>query len=70
MTWEKQELAELRPTAEAIWELAYSRPIALRDLSRECKYCDLKIYKAVDEMVRTELFSLETPQTKRSLALA
>lgn len=69
LAWEKQELAELRPTAEAIWELAYSRPIALRDLSRECKYCDLKIYKAVDEMVRTELFSLESPQAKRSLAL-
>ncbi len=69
LSWEKEDLAELRPTAEAIWELAYSRPIALRDLSRECKYCDLKIYQAVDEMVRTELFTLETQQTKRSLAL-
>lgn len=69
LLWENEQLGDLRPVAEAIWELAYSRPLSLRDLSRKCKYCDLKIYKVVDEMVRTEFFNLETPQTKRSLVL-
>ncbi len=68
LSWEKPELADLRPVAEAIWQLAYSRPIALHDLSREGEFCDLKIYKVVDEMIRTDLFTLETPQTNRSLA--
>lgn len=69
LVWENPELDELRPVAEAIWQVAHDRPIALRDLSRACSFCDLKIYQAVDEMVRTELFNLETPQTNRSLVL-
>lgn len=68
LRWDESALADLQPVAEAIWQLAYSRPIALSDLSRECKFCDLKIYKAVDEMVRTDLFTLESPKPERCLA--
>ncbi|MBA3833651.1 MAG: cyclic nucleotide-binding domain-containing protein, partial [Chthoniobacterales bacterium] len=68
LLWDQSALADLRPVAEAIWQIAYSRPVALSDLSRECKFCDLKIYKAVDEMVRSGLFTLESPQPERCLA--
>ncbi len=68
LLWDQSALADLRPVAEAIWQIAYSRPVALSDLSRECKFCDLKIYKAVDEMVRSDLFTLESPQPERCLA--
>lgn len=69
LAWEKPDLAELRPVAEAVWQIAYSRPIPLGDLSRASKYCDLKVYQAVDELVRTELFNLDAPRPERSLVL-
>ncbi len=69
LLWDQAALADLRPVAEAIWQLAYSRPVALSDLSRACKFCDLKIYKAVDEMIRTGLFTLESPQPQQCLAV-
>lgn len=68
LLWDDPDLEELRPVAETIWQLGYSRPIALGDLYRECKFCDLKIYKAVDAMVRAGLFALEIPQAEPRLA--
>ena len=62
-SWDNPELEHLRTTAEQIWQLAYNRRLSLRELYRECSLCDLKIYQAVDEMVRTGLFALaERPQ--------
>ena len=58
LSWENPELAQLRPVAEAIWQIAYSRQIVLGDLFRECKFCELKIYQVVDELVRTEQIGL------------
>ncbi|MGI8432112.1 MAG: cyclic nucleotide-binding domain-containing protein [Chthoniobacterales bacterium] len=68
LVWDKPALAEFRPVAEAVWQTAYSNPIALRDLAPQTPFCDLKVYKAVDELVRTGLFALETPQPERQLA--
>ncbi len=58
LTWDNPEMADLRPAAETVWQLAYSRQISLGDLYRECTFCELKIYRAVDEMVRTGLLAL------------
>ena len=68
LRWDDSALADLRPVAEEIWQLAYTQPIALSQLSRECKFCDLKIYKAVDEMVRTDLFALVSQLSEKCLA--
>jgi hypothetical protein len=66
-SWENTELAELRPVAEAIWQQAYSQPIALRELYLTSEFCLLKIYKAADEMIRTDLFTLEHSAPERRL---
>ncbi len=68
LAWEKPGFADLRPVAEAIWQIAYSQPIALRELALATPFCDLKVFKVVDEMVRTGLFSIETSQLERQLA--
>lgn len=58
LSWENRELADLRPLAEWIWQLVYSRPVALGQIYRESRFCELKIYQVVDEMVRTGLIGL------------
>ncbi len=68
LVWDKLALADLRPVAETVWQTAYSHPIALRDLAPQTPFCDLKVYKVADEMVRTGLFALETPQPERLLS--
>lgn len=67
LVWEKPALADLRPLAESIWQLAHDAPISLRDLGMRTSSCDLKIYKVLDEMVRTGLFAVENPQPERYL---
>jgi CRP-like cAMP-binding protein len=57
--WPRTDLEELRPLAEEIWQIAYSQPISLTDLSGRCGHCGLKIYRAVEEMVRAGIVALQ-----------
>ncbi|HEY5037339.1 MAG TPA: cyclic nucleotide-binding domain-containing protein [Chthoniobacterales bacterium] len=70
LTWNNPELADLKPAAEAIWQLAYSRPIELGDLYAKCGFCQLKIYQTVDELVRTEQVGLGISGLKGMLVAA
>ena len=58
MAWENPDLQDLRGVAEEIWQLAYNDELSLAELHCRSGFCDWKIYRAVDEMVRTGLFSL------------
>ena len=58
--WPESEPEALRPLAEEIWQIAYSKPISLIDLSERCSACALKVYKAVAGMLRAGLFAFET----------
>ena len=60
LTWDEPELEELRPVAEEIWQLAYNDELTLMQLHGRSEYCDWKIYKTVDHMVRAGLFALES----------
>ncbi len=53
LAWDNEELADLQPVAEMVWQKAYSQPISLGDLYRKSDYCELKIYRVVDELVHT-----------------
>lgn len=57
--WPEDEMDELRLLGEEIWQIAYSQPISVSELCQRCSLCMLKIYRAVDEMVRAGLFSLQ-----------
>ncbi len=67
LEWDNAELQDLRPTAEEIWQLAYNDELSLADLHGRIGYCDLKIYRVVDEMVRTGLFTLQSEASQMEL---
>jgi CRP-like cAMP-binding protein len=56
--WDESQLQDLRPVAEEIWQLAYNNELSLDDLHSRTGFCDWKIYKTVDQMVRSGLFTL------------
>lgn len=66
-SWDDPEFETLRPVAEEIWQLAYNRAFSLGELYRECSVCDLKIYQAVDQMLRTNLFALDASREELAL---
>ena len=53
--------------AEEIWQLAYNRELTLAELHGRSAFCDLKIYRVVDEMVRTGHFALQTESDQLEL---
>jgi hypothetical protein len=57
-SWPANALAELRPIAEQIWQLAYTTPLSFDTLYQKGAVCELKIYQVVDQLVETELFRL------------
>jgi CRP-like cAMP-binding protein len=68
--WPENELEELRPVGEEIWQAAYSQPISLADLCTRCNVCALKIYLAVAEMLRAGSFVWEAAPTETSESAA
>jgi hypothetical protein len=67
LEWENPDLRDLREVAEEIWQLAYNDELTLADLHCRSEFCDWKIYRTVDEMVRTGLFSLNAENEQREL---
>jgi len=55
--WPNNDLEDLRPIGEEIWQVAYSQPISLADLCARCNVCALRIYLVVAEMLRSGLFT-------------
>lgn len=54
LAWPARAPANLRPVAEEIWKLVDDGAVALSSLFRECSFNELKIYKAVDELVESQ----------------
>jgi len=67
-SWEATELQGLRPVAEEIWQLAYNHELSIADLQDRTGFCDWKIYKTVDQMVRSGLFALGAEEQEADLA--
>ncbi|MGI8891537.1 MAG: cyclic nucleotide-binding domain-containing protein [Chthoniobacterales bacterium] len=67
LEWENPDLQDLRPVAEEIWQLAYKDELTLADLHARSEFCDWKIYRTVDELVRTGSFTLDAEQNQLEL---
>ncbi len=67
LDWNDAEYSALRPAAEEIWQLAYNSELTLTELQSQSAFCTWKIYRAVDLLVRTGLFALESNQTEPAL---
>jgi CRP-like cAMP-binding protein len=49
---------DLRPVAEQLWEFVSSGPVTFSSLFRQCSFCELKIHKAVAELVESQHLDL------------
>lgn len=58
LAWAPNMSADLRTVAHEIWEFAGRGSATLGSLYQHCSYCELKIYKAVDELVESEHLDL------------
>jgi CRP-like cAMP-binding protein len=68
ITWPESAPEDLRPLAEEVWQVVYSKPIALSELFRRCSVCELKLYRVVDELVRSKHFDLSSPTSSTEKA--
>jgi len=68
LAWPASLPADLQPVAEQIWEFAYSGPVTLSSLFRHCSFCELKIYEAVDELVKSQHFDLASAGAGQKVA--
>jgi CRP-like cAMP-binding protein len=59
--WARETDPELQSIAEKIWQIAYNTPLSLDAICKRCAFCELKVYRVLDELVRTELFALISP---------
>ncbi len=67
LEWSNPDLQDLRVVAEEIWQLAYNRELTLDELHSRSAFCDLKVYRAVDEMVQSGLFALQASSDQLEL---
>jgi len=68
ISWPEQAPAELRPLAEEIWQIVYSNPLAISELFRRCAVCELKLYRVVDELLRSQHFELSSETSASEVA--
>lgn len=67
LEWDNPDLQDVRAAAEEIWQLAYNDELSLAELHCRSAFCDLKIYRVVDEMIRTGLFALQSESAQLEL---
>ena len=58
ISWPEIAPQDLRPLAEEIWQIVYSKPLTISELFRRCGVCELKLYRVIDELVRSQHFDL------------
>ena len=68
LSWPVSVPANLRPVAEQVWKSVSGGPVTLSSLFRQCSFCELKIYEAVDELVESQHLDLSPAGTGQKVA--
>ena len=68
ISWPEEAPGELRPLAEEVWQIVYSNQLAISELFRRCAVCELKLYRVVDELVRSQHFELFSASSFNGMA--
>ena len=68
LAWPASAPADLQPVAEQIWKFASSGAVTLSSLFRQCSFCELRIYEAVDELVKSQQLDLSAAGTGQKVA--
>src|SRR5450755_1514087 len=68
LAWPAGALTDLQPVAEQIWKFVCRGPVTLSSLFRQCSFCELKIYEAVDELVESQHLDLSPVDGSQKIA--
>lgn len=68
LAWPTGVAAALRPVAEQIWQVVSGGPVTLSSLFRQCSFCELKIYEAVDELIESQHLDLSPADAGQKVA--
>lgn len=68
LAWPQHLPADLQPVAQEIWKFAGNSSVALASLYPHCSYCELKIYRAVDELVESQHLDLSPADADQKVA--
>lgn len=67
-TWERDAPMELQPIAERIWRIAEFKKQSIAELFRQNAVCELKIYGAVQELMRSgHLMVADQPTNRQAI---
>lgn len=65
---DQNELPISASVLEEVWECVARRPTALAEIFKHCALCELKIYQAVNELVRTGHLALASSRATQKVA--
>jgi len=68
LVWPERAPANLRPVAEDLWKIVDDGPVALSSLFRQCSFNELRIYKAVEELVESQHLTLAPAEADQKVA--
>jgi CRP-like cAMP-binding protein len=68
LVWPERAPANLRSVAEHIWKIVDDGPVALSSLFRQCSFNELRIYKAVEELVESQHLTLAPADADQKVA--
>jgi CRP-like cAMP-binding protein len=68
LAWPACASADLRPVVEEIWKLVDGGRVELSSLFRQCSFNELKIYKAIDQLVASQHLDLSAIDASQKVA--
>lgn len=66
--WPEEAPPQLEATARQIWELGYTRPLAVAAFYERCAVSELKIYEAIDVLIQSGHFELLGEEVSEKVA--
>jgi CRP-like cAMP-binding protein len=68
LSWPAKADADLQPVAQQMWKVLADGPVTLSSLFRQCCFCELKIYEAIDELVESQHLDLSRAEADQKVA--
>jgi CRP-like cAMP-binding protein len=68
LSWPAKAPTDLEPVAEQIWKFLSGGSVTLSSLFRQCSFCELKIYEAIDELVESQHLDLSRADAGQKVA--
>jgi CRP-like cAMP-binding protein len=68
LVWPASANTDLRPIVEEVWKLVDGGPVVFSSLFRQCSFNELKIYRAVDQLIESQHLDLSPLEDGQKVA--